>query len=120
MFIFMTAMFNLEKYTDKFLKKDKNNQQLRKYTIDPSALGFNDIDSKELQHQQYLKLIEKARVCLRNQHHFWMQKNGQDYRVTLIEKEIKFVIQLATQIENKVYPQHQIEKLKEILSKYGG
>ena len=52
--------------------------------------------------------------------HFWMQKNGQDYRVTLIEKEIKFVIQLATQIENKVYPQHQIEKLKEILSKYGG
>ena len=49
-----------------------------------------------------------------------MQKNGQDYRVTLIEKEIKFVIQLAIQIENKVYPQHQIEKLKEILSKYGG
>jgi hypothetical protein len=116
----MTAMFNLKKYTDKFLKKDKNNQQLRKYTIDPSALGFNDVDSKELQHQQYLKLIEKARVCLRNQHHFWLQKNGQDYRVTLIEKEIKFVIQLATQIENKVYPQHQIEKLKEILSKYSG
>jgi len=113
-------MFNLEKYTNRFLKKDKNNQQLRKYTIDPSALGFNNIDSKELQHQHYLKLIEQARTCLRNQHHFWMQKNGQDYRVTIIEKEIKFVIQLSSQIEKKIYPQQQIEKLKEILSKYDG
>lgn len=113
-------MFNLEKYTDKFLKKDKNNQQLRKYTLDPSALGFNDVSSKELQHKQYLNLIERARTCLREQHHFWIQKKGQDYRVTLIEKEIKFVIQLASQVEKKIYPQHQIEKLKEILSKYGG
>lgn len=108
-----------EKYADKMLHRDKKGQDLKKYSIDLSGVLGEDINQKELQHNENRKLIGITKTCLMNKIHFWINKPGDNSsRIAYIERDIKKAVNICERIEKNTYIKDDIDTLKLILSKH--
>lgn len=108
-----------EKIADKLLYRDKKGQELKKYSIDLSAVLGEGIDQEEMQHNENRKLVGLTKTCLMNKLHFWINKSGDNSsRIAYIERDIKQAATICERITQKSYTLDDIVKLKAILSKH--
>jgi len=109
-----------EKFADKLLHRDKKGQDLKKYNIDLSDVLGEDIDNKELQHNENKKLIGITKICLMNKLHFWVNKPGDhSSRINYIERDIQKAVNICDHINKNSYTKDNIDMLKSILHKHG-
>lgn len=109
-----------EKFADKLLYRDKKGQELKKFNIDLSSVLGEGINNDDIQYNEYRKLIGVAKVCLNNQLHFWISKNGNfKSRIEDLERDIKNSATISDRINKKTHTKDDIDRLKFILSKHG-
>ena len=109
-----------EKFADKLLNRDKKGQDLRKYNINLNSILGDDVDYDEIQYNEHRKLIGTAKICLNNQLHFWMSKNG-DFRPRIddLQHDIRQSANICDRITKKQHTADDITKLRTILTKHG-
>lgn len=109
----------LEKFANKLLYKDKKGHDLKKYNIDLNGILGEDINQKELQHNENRKLVGITKTCLMNKFHFWVNKPGDHIsRIAYIERDIKQAANICDRINKNTYTKDDIDKLKSILFKH--
>ena len=109
-----------EKLADKLLHRDKKGHELKKYNIDLSSVLGEDINYDELKYNEHRKLIGTAKVCLNNQLHFWISKDGNfKSRIDDLTRDIRIAATISDHINKKTHTKNDIDRLKAILSKHG-
>lgn len=109
-----------EKLADKLLQRKDKGDALKKYNIDLSGVLGDDINYDELKYNEHRRLIGTAKVCLNNQLHFWIAKNGNfKSRIDDLERDIRIAATISDHINKKTHTQNDIDRLKAILSKHG-